>query len=189
VIPQISALACVWFLARNQNGQFPPWSEQCRCHSLKTHNNTELMKTYLKLIGLPLLAVTLLSAAGCRTTPQGDRTAGRVLDDKMVTGKVEQALDSAPVYKFDNVKVSTYQGVVQLSGWVATQDQKAAAERIARDVQGIHRIENNISVHGNTREAQGGAEAIDQGVDRGREGINNRNRDVRDSDVRRDNDL
>lgn len=108
------------------------------------------MKTNLKLLGLPVLLAATLSVVGCQTSGQGGRTAGRVLDDQNITDRVETALENAPTYKFDNVKVSTYGGVVQLSGWVSTQDQKTAAEQIAQNnARGNARVINNISVYEN----------------------------------------
>src|SRR4029079_8868641 len=67
-------------------------------------------------------AIAILGLSGCLRTP--DRSAGRVLYDKMITSKVKGALDVSPVYKYDDVKVATYKGVVQLSGFVDTEDQR-----------------------------------------------------------------
>jgi osmotically-inducible protein OsmY len=44
------------------------------------------------------------------------------------------------------VKVTSYRGTVQLSGFVNTSDQKRRAEDIAEKVQGVKRVENNITV-------------------------------------------
>lgn len=119
-------------------------------------NNTKTMKSYLKLLGLPLLAAALVGVTGCQTRGDGDRTAGRVLDDQTLTSKVERSLAEAPMHKFDSVTVSTYRGVVQLSGWVASNEQKDSAARIAGNIQGISDVINNISVS----EATGGAESL-----------------------------
>jgi len=113
------------------------------------------MKTNLKLLGLPVLLAAMFSVTGCQTsTNQGGRTAGRTLDDNNLTSRVQTALQEAPTYKFDGVRVSTYGGVVQLSGWVASNDQKAAAEEIARNIQGNLKVVNSISVHENTDRIQ-----------------------------------
>jgi hypothetical protein len=112
------------------------------------------MKTNLKLLALPMLLAATLSVVGCHTTGQGGRTAGRVLDDDNITSRVQTALQDAPTYKFDGVTVSTYSGTVQLSGWVTTQDQKTAAEQIARNTQGNLKVINNISVHENADRMQ-----------------------------------
>jgi hyperosmotically inducible protein len=49
-------------------------------------------------------------------------------------------------YKFEDVKVTTFQGTVQLSGFAATGDEKSRAEKIAHDLPGVKNVENNISV-------------------------------------------
>ena len=108
------------------------------------------MKTNLKSLGLPVLLAATLGVMGCRSTGEGGRTAGRVLDDDNITSRVQTALQDAPTYKFDGVTVSTYGGVVQLSGWVASQDQKSAAEQIAHNTQGNLKVINSISVHENS---------------------------------------
>ena len=112
------------------------------------------MKTNLKSLGLPMLLVAMLSMVGCQSTGEGGRSAGRVLDDDDITTRVETALQDAPTYKFDGVRVSTYSGVVQLSGWVSTQDQKSTAERIAQNIRGNQRVINNISIHETTDRIQ-----------------------------------
>ena len=103
------------------------------------------MKTRLQTFILPLAAAAILAGfTGCSST--GDRTAGRVIDDKMVTHKVKSALNKETVYKFDDVDVATHNGVVQLSGWATTEEQKAKAADVARTVEGVSDVLNNISV-------------------------------------------
>jgi hyperosmotically inducible periplasmic protein len=89
--------------------------------------------------GLGLLAMT-----GCMSTP--DRSAGRVIDDRMISSKVKNALDDSSVYKFDDVRVNTYKGVVQLSGFVDTEEQKQRATELVRNVPAVREIVNNISL-------------------------------------------
>ena len=89
-------------------------------------------------------AFALLAMAGCISTP--DRSAGRVLDDKMIASKVKGALNDAKIFKFDDVKVATYKGVVQLSGFVDTDEQKQKAGEIAKRVDWVRDVVNNISL-------------------------------------------
>jgi hyperosmotically inducible protein len=77
---------------------------------------------------------------------ESDRTAGRALDDKTITAAVEHDLDREPVYKFNGVDVKTFDGVVQLSGFVDTQDQKQRAGDIAKQSQGVTQVVNNITL-------------------------------------------
>lgn len=89
-------------------------------------------------------AIAIFGLSGCLSTP--DRSAGRVLDDKMITSKVKGALDGSPVYKFDDVKVATYKGVVQLSGFVDTEDQRRKAGDVSKRVEWVREVVNNITV-------------------------------------------
>jgi len=98
----------------------------------------------LKPVAGAVAALAILAMAGCMSTP--DRSAGRVLDDKMIASKVKGALNDAKIYKFDDVKVATYKGVVQLSGFVDTEEQKQKAGEIAKRVDWVRDVVNNISL-------------------------------------------
>ena len=67
-------------------------------------------------------------------------------DDQHITDRVKGSLKESPVYKFAGVGVSTFDRVVQLSGFVQTDDQKQAAEEIARQAPGAVRVINNIVI-------------------------------------------
>jgi len=79
----------------------------------------------------------------------GDRTAGRALDDKTITSTVKHDLNRDPLYKFNGVDVATFDGVVQLSGFVDTNEQKQRAGDIAQHAEGVERVENNITLKPN----------------------------------------
>jgi hypothetical protein len=102
------------------------------------------MQTPFQTFLLPLAAAAILVLTGCASSK--DRTVGRTIDDRMVKGKVEDALKEEPVYKFEDVRVSTYNGIVQLSGWANSEEQKARAAEIASKVEGVHEVVNNISL-------------------------------------------
>ena len=98
----------------------------------------------LKPVAGVAAALAVLAMSGCLSTP--DRSAGRVLDDEMIASKVKGALNDAKVYKFDDVKVATYKGVVQLSGFVDTDEQKQKAGEIAKRVDWVRDVVNNVSL-------------------------------------------
>src|SRR5262249_18408896 len=56
------------------------------------------------------------------------------------------ALDRAPVFKFTDVKVNTYKGIVQLSGFVETEEQRQNAGEIAEQIPMVREVMNNISL-------------------------------------------
>lgn len=91
--------------------------------------------------GLGLATVAMFS--GCA---KGDRSSGQYFDDRMTSHKVKGALTDNPIYKFEDVNVNTYRGVVQLSGWVTQPEQKDVAVNLARRTPGVLDVVNNISV-------------------------------------------
>ena len=92
-----------------------------------------------------IMAVTALT--GCKSSSsESERSAGRAMDDRAISEKVAEKLKNEPVYKFTDVDVRTFGGVVQLSGFVSTDDQKNRAEDIAESVDGVTRVINNISL-------------------------------------------
>ena len=77
---------------------------------------------------------------------QNERSTGEYIDDKSLNARVDSALRDNPEYKFDEVSVTSYKGTVQLSGFVNTSDQKAKAGDIAKQVEGVQDVVNNITV-------------------------------------------
>ena len=76
---------------------------------------------------------------------QLERAAG-VLDDATVTAKVKRALIAEPNLKGLAIDVDTSKNVVTLSGTVASEQARADAERIAKQVEGVTEVKNNLEV-------------------------------------------
>jgi osmotically-inducible protein OsmY len=112
----------------------------------KTSVNTGKTLTMLGLVvslgALPLL----LGVTGCTTGSRYEQSSGERIDDHNTSSRVRAALADDSQYKFDGVNVETFKGVVQLSGFVNTRDQKARAGDLARKVSGVNDVENNITV-------------------------------------------
>lgn len=90
------------------------------------------------------LSIGLL-VTGCA----GDRyheSTGEGIDDTATTARVKKALHGDPQYKYGDVKVTTFKGTVQLSGFADSRDAKNRAGDIARTVEGVKDVENNITV-------------------------------------------
>lgn len=102
----------------------------------------------LKLSAL-ILSVGALAMAGGMTGCAGDRytqSTGERIDDKGDSTRVRSALSEDTQYKYEDVKVQTFKGVVQLSGFVNSRDQKNRAGDLAKKVEGVKEVENNITV-------------------------------------------
>lgn len=98
----------------------------------------------------PLVLCTILSGAvaltgGCKPAPV-ERTATERSIDEKVSEAVKAALGSSASFKFPDVQVASFNGNVQLSGFVVSADQKKSAEAIAKEVPGVLRVENKISL-------------------------------------------
>jgi hypothetical protein len=92
------------------------------------------------------LAAAMTTFMGCQTAPKDGRSAGLAADDKHITQRIKEALDTEPVYKFTDVDVKTFAGTVQLSGFVMTQGQKNRAQEIAQHTQGAREVVNGITL-------------------------------------------
>jgi len=97
------------------------------------------------LIGALMLAT---SAVICLNGCAGDRyheSTGEGIDDSAITGRVKSALHGDSEYKYPDVKVTTFKGTVQLSGFVDSHDQKSRAGELAKNCAGVKDVENNIT--------------------------------------------
>ncbi|MEQ1775801.1 MAG: BON domain-containing protein [Burkholderiales bacterium] len=89
------------------------------------------------------LVVFLASLLGCASTPQSEGT-GEYVDDTVITTKVKAAIFNEPSLKVFQVNVETFKGRVQLSGFVATQDNINRAVEVARGVPGVKTVANDM---------------------------------------------
>ncbi len=76
----------------------------------------------------------------------GRETAGEYVDDATITTKVIAAIVDDPELKKSSVSVETFQNVVQLSGWVDSNQSINRAGNIARSVKGVSSVRNNLIV-------------------------------------------
>ena len=109
-----------------------------------------------------LLALVSLSAVlmiGC-SSPKDGRSEGRTVDDKNITAEVKKSLKDEPAYKFSEVNVDTFAGVVQLSGFVETDGQKSRAEELAKSKSGVRGVANGILVTTTALEPTGRTNAV-----------------------------
>lgn len=92
-------------------------------------------------------AAICLAMAACDATakePGNDRVA--IVDDTVISGTVVRALEEDPLFERHGIYVETYRGAVQLSGWVATPEQRARATSIARGIAGVRSVTNELEL-------------------------------------------
>jgi hyperosmotically inducible protein len=109
--------------------------------SINTGKNLRALALITCLGALPLVA-GLTGCAGNRYT----QSTGEHIDDRATSSRVRSCLSSDTQYKYDGVNIETFRGVVQLSGFVNSRDQKTRAAELAKRAEGIREIVNNITV-------------------------------------------
>jgi len=88
----------------------------------------------------------LFSVPGCSTGSQYKQSRGEFIDDHGTSSRVKKAPGADPKYEYEGVKVDTFKGTVQLSGFVSSDEQKSRAGDLAKKVEGVTEVENNITV-------------------------------------------
>jgi hyperosmotically inducible protein len=112
----------------------------------KTPPNRNQILNVLRLIiflgALPLL----VGVTGCASSRYTQSSAERI-NDNATSSRVGAALaDDGQHRYFEDVKVDTFKGVVQLSGFVNTKDLKIRAGDIARNTVGVSDVRDSITV-------------------------------------------
>jgi osmotically-inducible protein OsmY len=110
--------------------------------SMKTSPQLTKSVSFLTLIG----ALALGGMISVSTPKSGAETTGQYVDDSVITTKVKSALLGDDAVKSFEIKVETHQGVVQLSGFVDTSDQKSAAGNDASAVPNVKDVKNDLIV-------------------------------------------
>lgn len=96
-----------------------------------------------KYISTFFAAALLVSVVGCASTATKEGT-GEYVDDSVITTKVKAAIFNEPTLKSAEVNVETFKGAVQLSGFVSTQANIYKAVEVARNVNGVTDVKNDM---------------------------------------------
>jgi osmotically-inducible protein OsmY len=103
------------------------------------------MKTVTWLKTLSLSTALLLTLAGCAGNAT-QRSTGQYVDDKTISTRVKTALINDKDVKARNIDVETYKGVVELSGFVESKDEAERAVILARNVDGVKSVKDDMHV-------------------------------------------
>lgn len=85
------------------------------------------------------------AVSGCNVF-RGESTPGQYVDDVAITSQVKaKLLDDDRVDGLD-VNVDSTNGKVKLSGWASSAAEIGTATEIARSVEGVKSVDNNLQV-------------------------------------------
>jgi len=98
----------------------------------------------VKNVAALIASFGLLASVACQSTT--GKTAGETMSDSAITAAVQGKLTSDRVSNFTRVDVDTERGIVNLTGVVQSADQKARAAELARQVNGVKRVNNNLQI-------------------------------------------
>lgn len=100
----------------------------------------------LVVAGAPAIAADSHHATRLQNGPTMLADAEEHHPDAWITTKVKAKLLAEHFLSGLEIKVSTHDGVVQLSGFVKTADQVSMAEKLATDVDGVKRVQNDLII-------------------------------------------
>jgi len=103
------------------------------------------MAKFQRFMKILLCAGFISAFVGC-ASPEKRETAGQYVDDSVVTTKVKAAIFDDMALKTFQINVKTYQGTVQLSGFVDNAEHARMAGDIARKVEGVKEVRNDLIV-------------------------------------------
>jgi len=96
-----------------------------------------------ELAGILALVIAAAYVAGCKTTT----SAGTQVDDAAIKTSVKAKLAAdVKLSTLTNIEVNSTNGVVTLAGQVDNPEQKRMAAEVARTVDGVVKVNNNLQV-------------------------------------------
>ena len=91
------------------------------------------------------LVATLGATTGCAVT-RNQETVGAYVDDAALTTRVKAKFAADPTVSAMAISVETLKGTVQLSGFAKSADERAMAEKLARETSGVVAVRNDIAI-------------------------------------------
>ena len=92
-----------------------------------------------------MMAAALLTTAGCAVS-RGQETVGAYVDDAGITTLIKARMAESKLVSATSISVETLNGTVMLSGFAKSLTEKSAAENIARGVNNVKSVKNEIVV-------------------------------------------
>jgi len=99
----------------------------------------------IKKFGVLSLIIPVLLLSACAGTATKEST-GEYVDDTVITSKVKVALLKEKSISAGDINVETFKGVVQLSGFVSSNEQARRAVEVTRSIDGVRYVENDMKI-------------------------------------------
>jgi len=96
-------------------------------------------------LAVTMTAIALLTATGCAVT-RGQETVGAYVDDATITTQIKSRWIENKEVDAASIHVETLNGTVLISGFAKNAAEKATAESIARKVNGVRSVRNEIAI-------------------------------------------
>jgi osmotically-inducible protein OsmY len=103
------------------------------------------MSIIIRYLVFLMLIAAFAAMAACTATRTQEST-GEYVDDSVITTKVKSLLANDDFLKSFQISVETYKGVVQLSGFVNSQEAIDKAGKIADSVKGVQSVKNDLII-------------------------------------------
>ncbi|HET9207807.1 MAG TPA: BON domain-containing protein [Burkholderiaceae bacterium] len=87
----------------------------------------------------------MIAASGCAVS-RGQESVGAYIDDAAITTSVKARYVEDKVVDASSISVETLNGTVMLSGFAKSEAEKSAAETVARKVDGVKSVKNQLTV-------------------------------------------
>lgn len=97
-----------------------------------------------RLVMVGILGMSLTALTACESMT--GKTTGQTIDDASITASVQGKLTGDKLSNFARINVDTDRGVVTLKGTVRSVEEKTRAEELARQVAGVTKVNNNLSI-------------------------------------------
>ena len=91
-----------------------------------------------------IFAVLTLSGVSACASSSNEESTGQYIDDATITTKVNADFVADKVVSAMRIDVTTYKGVVQLSGFANSDTEKHRAQELAESVKGVQSVKNDI---------------------------------------------
>lgn len=100
----------------------------------------------IKSLKSVFVALALVATVPACAAIEGRQTAGQYVDDASISTKVRAAFVADDNLKARQISVETFNRTVQLSGFVDSSAEKTRATDVARKVEGVQSVKNDLVV-------------------------------------------